>query len=169
MQGGLQPNGRAVLDRAPDRASLLLGRGQEPTAQHLLSADKRINLVTNNGAIKPFIWLTFCCQLLSKSSALMRLAVATSAACPAPPSSPADAAGGRSRFGGGGDGAKMFIAFAPEWRRLGWRVGVLLGAAPLLAVGRQMEEVPIPQNGHTVAPFLITGLEPAVSPCRQHS
>ena len=68
MQGRLQPNGRAVLDRAPDRVSLLLGRGQEPTAQHLCSADERINLVTNNGAIKPFIWLTFCCQLPGKSS-----------------------------------------------------------------------------------------------------
>lgn len=66
-QGGLQPSGRAVLDQAQDRVSLLLSRGQEPTAQHLLSADKRINLVTNNRAIKPFIWLAFCCQLLGKS------------------------------------------------------------------------------------------------------
>lgn len=68
MQAGLQPYGRAVPDPAPDTVFLFLGPGQEPAAWHLLSVDKRINLVTNNGAIKPFIWLMLCCQLLSKSS-----------------------------------------------------------------------------------------------------
>lgn len=37
------------------------------------------------------------------------------------------------------------------------------------AVGRQMEEVPVPQHMHTVVPFLLMGLELAMSPCRQRS
>ena len=37
----------------------------------------------------------------------------------------------------------------------------------MTTVGRQMGEVPIPQHVHAVTPFLLTGLELAMSPCRQ--
>lgn len=94
---------------------LLLGRGQEPTAQHLLSADKRINLVTNNRAIKPFIWLAFCCQLPGKSSTQRTNKAVCSHLCHLPHSSVlactlsqavwlgSHQVGGRSRFGNDGE------------------------------------------------------------------
>lgn len=159
LQGGLLLSGQAVLDQPQDRVSLLLSRGQEPTAQHLLSADKRINLVTNNRAIKPFIWLAFCCQLPGKSNTQHTNKAVCSHLCHLPHSSVLACrlsqavwcgrhqVGGRSRFG--------------KDREVKTPGESLPGAVPRPTVGREMREVPIFQQVHAVPPFLLTELEPS--------
>lgn len=160
-QGELLLSGWAVLDQPQDRVSLLLGRGQEPTAQHLLSADKRINLVTNNRAIKPFIWLAFCCQLLGKSSTQHTNKAVCSHLCHLPHSSVLPCrlsqavwlgrhpAGGRSRFGN--DREVKIPGDAVSSR-----------GCPMPTVGREMREVPIPQKVRAIPPLLLLELEPSM-------